>query len=492
MPNVNVKWGKEKYQVLLDFDEPPLVFKSQLFALTGVPPDRQKVVVKGKTLGDESWTGITIAEGAMIMMMGSADAVPAPPKQEDEKREAAENEEKSVKLPNGLKNLGNTCYMNSVLQSFKTIPEIKEGLQCLQQGGSETDANKKMAMAVKSVYEMLDNPRRIDEPLVPFFMLQALHGILPQFSSRDEHGHLEQQDANECFSEIQRMLLNALSANKESVGKDVKEFFRGRYQVTQKCLESDEEPKQVTSEEFYQLSCFLSQEVRYIQSGIKEKLSGEIEKTSSVLGRNAKWERHVLIDRLPAYVSVQMVRFFYKESSQVNAKILKDVKFPLILDLCDICTPALQERLRPMRAAVKKEEDAKIERMRKHKIDGTDPKDVEDDGKPLPFSFPDDEGSNNSGFYELKAVITHKGRSSNSGHYVAWVRLGEDKWAMCDDEHVSPVTSDQVLRLSGGGDWHCAYVLLYGPRIVKEYPELKEEKENVVEQTKEMETMQTN
>ncbi|KAK6051906.1 hypothetical protein COOONC_10588 [Cooperia oncophora] len=63
---------------------------------------------------------------------------------------------------------------------------------------------------------------------------------------------------------------------------------------------------------------------------------------------------------------------------------------------------------------------------------------------------------------------------------------------MCDDEHVSPVTSDQVLRLSGGGDWHCAYVLLYGPRIVKEYPELKEEKENIVEQTKEVETMQTN
>ena len=33
-----------------------------------------------------------------------------------------------------------------------------------------------------------------------------------------------------------------------------------------------------------------------------------------------------------------------------------------------------------------------------------------------------DIGSNNSGYYELQAVLTHKGRSSSSGHYVAWVR----------------------------------------------------------------------
>lgn len=40
---VNVKWGKEKYDnVEIDTSEPPLVFKSQLFALTRVPPDRQK------------------------------------------------------------------------------------------------------------------------------------------------------------------------------------------------------------------------------------------------------------------------------------------------------------------------------------------------------------------------------------------------------------------------------------------------------------------
>jgi ubiquitin carboxyl-terminal hydrolase 14 len=45
---VHVKWGKELYKdVEVDTAQPPLVFKSQLFTLSGVPPDRQKVCVCG-------------------------------------------------------------------------------------------------------------------------------------------------------------------------------------------------------------------------------------------------------------------------------------------------------------------------------------------------------------------------------------------------------------------------------------------------------------
>ncbi len=36
-----------------------------------------------------------------------------------------------------------------------------------------------------------------------------------------------------------------------------------------------------------------------------------------------------------------------------------------------------------------------------------------------------------------------------------------------DDDVVTPATDEEILRLSGGGDWHCAYVLLYGPRILE-------------------------
>lgn len=88
--------------------------------------------------------------------------------------------------------------------------------------------------------------------------------------------------------------------------------------------------------------------------------------------------------------------------------------------------------------------------------------------KTLPYWFEGDTGSNNSGFYTLQAVLTHQGRTSSSGHYVGWVRHKGDDWFKFDDDTVSPVTSEEILRLSGGGDWHVAYLLLYGPKICNE------------------------
>lgn len=43
--------------------------------------------------------------------------------------------------------------------------------------------------------------------------------------------------------------------------------------------------------------------------------------------------------------------------------LFQDVKFQMSLDVYDLCTPALQERLKPMRNKFKAEEDAKLERV---------------------------------------------------------------------------------------------------------------------------------
>lgn len=66
-----------------------------------------------------------------------------------------------------------------------------------------------------------------------------------------------------------------------------------------------------------------------------------------------------------------------------------------------------------------------------------------------------------TGFFELKAVLTHKGRSADSGHYVGWVKQKDGSWMQFDDDNSIPSTEDQILRLSGGGDFHMAYMLLY-------------------------------
>lgn len=65
---------------------------------------------------------------------------------------------------------------------------------------------------------------------------------------------------------------------------------------------------------------------------------------------------------------------------------------------------------------------------------------------------------------ELFGVVTHKGRDSSSGHYIAWVRKshGGKEWLLFDDDSVTETDTETVTtRLKGGGDEHMAYMLFY-------------------------------
>lgn len=66
-----------------------------------------------------------------------------------------------------------------------------------------------------------------------------------------------------------------------------------------------------------------------------------------------------------------------------------------------------------------------------------------------------------TGNFELVAVLTHKGRTADSGHYVAWVHQKGDQWAKFDDDIVTHVKTEEVMALRGGGDWHMAYYCIY-------------------------------
>lgn len=484
---VNVKWGKEKFDAVeLNTEEPPVVFKAQLFALTGVAPERQKVMVKGGTLKDDEWGNIKIKNGMTLLMMGSADALPEAPADRPMFVEDMTEEQlaSAMELPCGLTNLGNTCYMNATVQCLRSVPELKTALRrysgALRSSGANAPSEY-ITAALRDLYETMD---KTSSSLPPIILLQFLHMAFPQFAEKGDQGQYLQQDANECWLQMMRVLQQKLepleletsmetesgAATASSKKNFIDQYFGVEFETSMKCTESEEEEPIKGKENQLQLSCFINQEVKYLATGLRLRLQEEITKMSPTLERNALYIKSSKLGRLPAYLTVQMVRFFYKEKESVNAKVLKDVKFPLMLDVYELCTSELQEKMLPIRSRFKEMEDKKLEKQQQKVLKKADAK---KEVKYDPFSFSDDVGSNNSGYYDLQAVLTHQGRSSSSGHYVGWVKRKEDEWVKFDDDKVSVVSPEDILRLSGGGDWHIAYVLLYGPRRL----EIMEEQE---------------
>lgn len=96
---VEVKWAKEVFKdVEIDLSQPPTVFKSQLFSLTGVPPERQKIMgVKGGLLKDDAdWAKLGLKAGQKLSMMGTADKVPEAPQQQQTFMEDLPEEEQDT------------------------------------------------------------------------------------------------------------------------------------------------------------------------------------------------------------------------------------------------------------------------------------------------------------------------------------------------------------------------------------------------------------
>jgi len=486
---VSVKWGKQEFKdIEIDFSQPAVLFKTQLFSMTGVPIERQKIMVKGGMLKDDSdWSTLGLKNGQKLMMMGTADAIPVAPTQEmkfvEDLPEAAQAYAESAKLGMGLVNVGNTCYMNSIVQCLFNIPELKDLLASLnpstQGGGMTNEGGKRLTLAAAELFKQLSSAL---QPVTPFQFISTLRQCFPQFSQQGPQGGFMQQDAEECYSQLMYSFRETMRNSSESGGggggsDPVTELMGLRLKCTLKCEETGEKSQE--DQTVYTAKCNITAEVNHVHEGLRIALLEDREKTSPILDRMALWKGSSEVTHLPKVLTLQFVRFFWKTNISVvdgpqgvKSKILRKVSYPLVLDMYEFCDAALKAELTKGRQAMLKIADEAAAKKLKMSEDTSasgekvEAKEGEDAsmGEASGSGFEEERPKLMTGHYDLVAVLTHKGRAADSGHYIAYCKRDNNQWVVCDDETLGLRTEEDIKNLQGGGDHHMAYLCMYKAR----------------------------
>jgi ubiquitin carboxyl-terminal hydrolase 14 len=307
----------------------------------------------------------------------------------------------------GIKNLGNTCYMNACLQLLRVIPELHHCLTQLANQLLAPSPKQALVLALMDVFSQMDKEIK---PVKPAMFFTLVRMVYPCFAAGKQH------DAAEFLSKLLECIQEVLISENCNF-KD--KYFSGELMITDKCIDAVEQ-QQIQYDRFDSLICYIDPLSADLHDVIERSFHLNITKYCEALHCNATYERSQWFSSLPRYLNVHLVR-----QHAVNgkfAKVIHSIWCPEYFDVLDYCTVELQNQI-------------------------------------MSFRNQSTCAQRNSGYYALRCVVTHTGRSLESGHYIAWVREASGHWLKIDDENLEIV--QRTPNLAGSMDGDCAYILLY-------------------------------
>lgn len=325
--------------------------------------------------------------------------------------------------PLGLRNLGNSCYLNSVLQCLTYTPPLANfclrnhhSSSCTFMNGSNSSTclfclvEKRIARSL-SVDLVSESPARI-------------HSCLTLFAKHFRQGW--QEDAHEFLRYVIEACNNVcvklhkfLSASKLRTRQDsqklakeeprtvVKDIFGGVLQSQVKCLSCKAESNKLDemmdlSLDVFKLSSVKDALCRYFQP---EVLDGSNKYKCEKCKKLTAARKQMSVSQAPNVLVIQLKRF----ENFFGGKIDRHISF---------------------------EEDLEL------------------------YSHMCRESQDQRPEYLLYAVIVHAGYSQDSGHYYSYVKDIHGKWFCCNDAHVTSVSAKSVLSEK-------AYILFYVQKTAK-------------------------